>query len=125
MTKISQLHQEWLKESEYKAAYEEMAVEFENIKIPSKNSPQMKMKQINIEENNPTLSDLINNVNESNQPTIITVNNNKKAVLVSVDEWNSIQETIYLLSIPGVKDDLIKGKKTDWEDCTPLEEIEW
>ncbi len=29
MTKIDQLHQQWLKEPEYKTAYEEMAKEFE------------------------------------------------------------------------------------------------
>ncbi len=29
MTKISQLHQEWLKDPDYKIAYEEMAMEFE------------------------------------------------------------------------------------------------
>lgn len=83
------------------------------------------MKEINIKESNPTLSDLIDNLNESNQATMITINHDKKAVLVSVDEWNSIQETLYLISIPGVKDDLIEGKNTDWEDCKPLEEIEW
>ncbi|HAC65820.1 MAG TPA: prevent-host-death protein [Cyanothece sp. UBA12306] len=83
------------------------------------------MKKINLKENNPTLSDLIDNINESNQAAMITVDDDKKAVLVSIDEWNSIQETLYLLSIPGVKDDLIEGKNTDWSDCTPLEQVEW
>ncbi len=83
------------------------------------------MKEINIKEDNPTLSSLIDNINQDNQATMITVDNNKQAVLVSVDEWNSIQETLYLISIPGVKDDLIEGKNTDWEDCTPIEDVEW
>ncbi|EAZ91842.1 type II toxin-antitoxin system Phd/YefM family antitoxin [Crocosphaera chwakensis] len=48
-------------------------------------------------------------INDSNEATMITVDNQKQAVLVSVNEWNSIQETLYLLSIPGVKDDLIEG----------------
>lgn len=56
---------------------------------------------------------------------MITVDKNKKAVLISIEEWNSIQETLYLLSIPGVKEDLIEGKNTDWEECTPLEQVEW
>ena len=83
------------------------------------------MDKITVKETNPTLSSLIDKVNESHQATLITVANNKKAILLSVEEWDSIQETLYLLSIPGVKDDLIKGKNTDWEDCTPLEEVEW
>ena len=84
-----------------------------------------KMNSITINDTNPTLSSLIDKVNESQQATLITVDNNKKAVLLSVEEWNSIQETLYLLSIPGVKDDLIKGRNTDWKDCTPLDKVEW
>lgn len=83
------------------------------------------MKEINIPDNNPTLSSLIDNINQSNQATIITIGNKKKAILISIDEWESIQETLYLISIPGVKNDLIEGKNTPWEECTPLEEIEW
>ena len=83
------------------------------------------MDKITVKETNPTLSSLIDKVNESHQATLITVANNKKAILLSVEEWDSIQETLYLLSIPRVKNDLIKGKNTDWEDCTPLEEVEW
>jgi prevent-host-death family protein len=83
------------------------------------------MDKITVKETNPTLSYLIDKVNESHQATLITVADNKKAILLSVEEWDSIQETLYLLSIPGVKDDLIKGKNTDWEDCTPLEEVKW
>jgi prevent-host-death family protein len=83
------------------------------------------MNRITIKETNPTLASLIDKVNESHQATLITVDRHKKAVLISVEEWNSIQETLYLLSIPGVKDDLIEGKNTDWQDCTPLEEVEW
>lgn len=85
----------------------------------------MKMKEINLTENYPILVDLIDSINDSNEATMITVDNQKQAVLVSIEEWNSIQETLYLLSIPGVKDDLIEGKNTDWKDCTPIEELEW
>ncbi len=83
------------------------------------------MKNISIKENSPMLSSLIDKVNESHQATIITVDNHKQAVLVPLEEWNSLQETLYLLSIPGVKEDLLKGKNTDWQNCTPLEEVEW
>ncbi len=83
------------------------------------------MNSITIKEKNPILSSLIEQVNESKQATLITIDNNKKAVLISLEEWSSLQETLYLLSIPGVKDDLIDGKNTDWEECTPLEQVEW
>jgi prevent-host-death family protein len=83
------------------------------------------MDNISIKEPNPTLSALIDKVNESHQATLITVNEHKQAVLVSLEQWNSLQETLYLSSIPGVKADLIAGKNTDWQECTPLEEVEW
>ncbi len=83
------------------------------------------MNNINIEEANPILSSLIDQVNQSHEATLITIDDHKQAVLISLDEWKSLQETVYLLSIPGVKDDLIEGKNTPWEDCTPLEEVEW
>ena len=83
------------------------------------------MKNITIKETNPALSSLIEKVNETNQATLVTLEKNKKAVLVPLEEWNSIQETLYLLSIPGIKEDLLEGKNTNWEDCTPIEDIEW
>ena len=32
-----------------------------------------------------------------------------KAVLVSEDDWSSIQETLYLLSIPGMRASIVEG----------------
>ncbi len=83
------------------------------------------MNQINLQESNPTLADLIDQVNQGQQATLITVNEQKQAVLVSLEEWNGLQETLYLSSIPGVRDDLIAGKNTSWEDCVPLDKVEW
>jgi antitoxin YefM len=34
------------------------------------------------------------------------------AVLVSEEDWRSIQETLYLLSIPGMRESIRKGLKT-------------
>ena len=78
------------------------------------------MNHINLKDPNPTLVDLIDKVNQSQEATLITIDEQKQAVLVSLEEWNGLQETLYLSSIPGVKDDLIIGKNTSWEDCVPL-----
>jgi prevent-host-death family protein len=83
------------------------------------------MNHINLKEPNPTLADLIDRVNQGQQATLITINEQKQAVLVSLEEWNGLQETLYLSSIPEVKDDLIAGKNTPWEDCVPLDKVEW
>ena len=83
------------------------------------------MNKIKIKDNDSTLSSLIEEVNQSQEATMITNNQNQKGVLLSLEQWNSIQETLYLMSIPGVKEDLIEGKNTNWEDCTPVEQLEW
>lgn len=47
---------------------------------------------------------------------------NGNAILISEDEYNSLVETVYLLSIPGMKEKLIDGKKASLDDC---QELKW
>ena len=47
---------------------------------------------------------------------------NGNAIVISEDEYNSLVETVYLLSIPGMKEKLIEGKKASLDDC---QELEW
>jgi len=53
---------------------------------------------------------LIDQTNESHEPVIISGKRNN-AVLVSEDDWKSIQETLFLVSIPGMKESIIEGMK--------------
>jgi antitoxin YefM len=39
------------------------------------------------------------------------------AVLVSEEDWNAIQETLFLLSIPGMRESIRKGLKTPLKKC--------
>ena len=41
-----------------------------------------------------------------------------RAVLVSMSEWNSIQETLYLLSIPGMRESIREGMRTPVDECS-------
>lgn len=45
------------------------------------------------------------------------------AVLISEDDWNAIQETLYLLSIPGMRESILEGKKEPIEKC--LKKLPW
>ena len=39
-------------------------------------------------------------------------------MLIAEDDWRSIQETLYLLSIPGMREEsIIEGLKTPVEEC--------
>ena len=40
------------------------------------------------------------------------------AVLVGGDDWRAIQETLYLMSIPGMRKSILKGGKTPLSQCS-------
>jgi antitoxin YefM len=65
---------------------------------------------------------LIDQASLSHEPIVIT-GKRGNAVLISEDDWRSIQETIYLLNIPGMRESIREGLATSLEDCT--EEIDW
>ena len=54
---------------------------------------------------------------ESQEPIQIT-GKRTNAILISEEDRRSIQETLYLLSIPGMKESIRKGIKTPVEKCS-------
>ena len=65
---------------------------------------------------------LIDQTSTSHEPILIT-GKRGNAVLVSEDDWRSIQETIYLLNIPGMRESIREGLATPLEECN--EELDW
>lgn len=53
----------------------------------------------------------------SDEPMQIT-GRRSNAVLVSAEDWSAVQETIYLLSIPGMRESIRKGLKTPPAKCS-------
>ncbi len=51
---------------------------------------------------------LIDQATESHQPIVIA-GKKSSAVLVSAEDWAAIQETMYLLSVPGMRESIRKG----------------
>ncbi len=45
------------------------------------------------------------------------------AVLVSEEDWRSIQETLHLVSIPGMRESIREGMATPIDECS--EETGW
>lgn len=54
---------------------------------------------------------------QKGQPPVLITGKDGNAVLVSEEEWNSITETLHLLSIPGMKDSMQKGMQENIADC--------
>ena len=46
------------------------------------------------------------------------------AILISEDDYRSLMETLYIESIPGLKEDIINGMKEPYEECIPEEEVD-
>lgn len=64
------------------------------------------------------LVQLVDDVNDSCRPIIIVNDGSgKNAVLVSEEDWNSLQETMYLYSIPGMVESIIEARKESLSEC--------
>lgn len=47
------------------------------------------------------------------------------AVLLSEDDYAGIMETLYLVSIPGMREKLLEGMKTPLSECVDESAVEW
>ena len=60
---------------------------------------------------------LVDEVNESHEAIQIQ-GKRGSAVLISEDDWRSLQETLYLSSVTGMKKSIVKGMKTPVRKCS-------
>jgi len=65
---------------------------------------------------------LLDQAAESHEPIIISGKRNN-AVLVSAEDWSAIQETLYLLSVPGMRESIKEGMAEPLEDS--VKELSW
>lgn len=65
---------------------------------------------------------LIDEAVSSHAPITIT-GKRGNAVLISEEDWNSIQETLYLLNIEGMRESIIEGLNTPVNECD--KELDW
>jgi antitoxin YefM len=77
---------------------------------------------IPVNEAQQQLQDLIDSVSQSHQPIVIA-GQTGNAILLSEADWAAVQETLYLLSIPGMRDSIKQGLATPIEECD--RELEW
>ena len=80
------------------------------------------MQTITATEARSKIYQLLDDAADSHEPIQIT-GKRSNAVLVSEDDWRSIQESLYLLAIPGMRDSIREGLATSIEDCD--KELSW
>ena len=65
---------------------------------------------------------LIDDTAVNHEPVLITTKRNN-AVLVGEDDWNSIQETLFLLSVPGMQESIQNGLKAQADEVLSKDEF--
>ena len=80
------------------------------------------MPTITATEARTNLYRLIDEAAETHQPLLISGKRNK-AVLVSEEDWEAIQETLFLLSVPGMRESIREGMEAAVESCS--EDLDW
>ena len=84
------------------------------------------MTAINATSARKNLYQLMQDVNTNSTPITITNSRGKNAVLLSEDDWNAIQETVYLNSIPGMVDSILSANGESLEERTVYDpDEEW
>ena len=68
------------------------------------------------------LYQLLDQTAHSHAPIQIT-GKRANAILISEEDWRSIQETLHLISIPGMRASIRRGMKTSVSKCSP--QLKW
>jgi len=80
------------------------------------------MTTLNATEARARLYNLIDQAAETHQPIVIT-GKRHNAILLSEEDWSAINETIYLLSVPGMRESIKEGLAQNLDECS--RELDW
>lgn len=80
------------------------------------------MTILNVTEARSKLYKLIDETASTHQPIIIK-GKRSNAILVSEEDWNAISETLYLLSVPDMRESIKNGLQESIESCS--KELDW
>lgn len=75
------------------------------------------MPTITATEARATLYTLLDEVADTHEPVLITGKRNN-VVLISEEDWRAINETLYLLGIPGMRESIREGMDSPLEECS-------
>ena len=80
------------------------------------------MTTLNVTEARANLYKLIDDTTVSHEPVVIT-GKRGNAVLLSEDDWNAINETLHLLSVPGMRESILEGMQESIDSAAT--ELNW
>ena len=80
------------------------------------------MTTLTVTEARANLYKLIDDTSVSHEPVVIT-GKRGNAVLLAEDDWNAINETLHLLSVPGMRESILEGMQEGIDKSAT--ELEW
>ena len=80
------------------------------------------MKTLSVKEASNKLPDLVESTIAKREPILIS-GKNKNAVLIAESDWQTINETLHLLSVPGMRDAIQNGMSENLESTA--KELKW
>jgi prevent-host-death family protein len=80
------------------------------------------MRTLRVSEARTNLYKLVDEASQSHAPVKIT-GKHGNAIIISEDDWKAVEETLYLLSVPGMRESIVKGMKTPIKECT--DNLKW
>ena len=80
------------------------------------------MTTMSVTEARKQLYKLLDDVSQSHEPVQIT-GKRGNAVLISEDDWRAVQETLYLVSIPGMRESILEGMAMPADELD--DELDW
>lgn len=82
------------------------------------------MTNTNITNFRKDIYEMLENTIKHNEPIHISTKNGN-AVVLSEEDYNNLIETLYISSIPGLKEDIKQGLQEPVENCINEDEVEW
>lgn len=82
------------------------------------------MININITNFRKNIFGILEQTIKYNEPVNVSTKDGN-AVILSEEDYNGLIETLYLSSIPNVKEQIIEGMKTPASECVPEDKVEW
>jgi len=80
------------------------------------------MTTLSASEARANLYRLMDQVAESHQPIVIS-GKRSNSVLVAEEDWDAIQETLFLLSVPGMRESIRAGMSEPLDSCATA--LDW
>lgn len=82
------------------------------------------MTTVNVTNFRKDIYSLLEQTINFNEPISISTKNGN-AVVLSEEDYNSLMETLYIMSVPNLKDEIIERANGSDEDFVSEEEVEW